>query len=115
MTNTYLTYEEYSSLGGKLSQASFSFVEYKAELKVDEYTFNRFRSIEEYPDELKACVFDLINIIQEDNSNIQSESLGNHSVTYKTSAERGQAVLDTLKMYLSNVRVSNVPVLYCGF
>ena len=69
----YLTYEEYKENGGTILENIFNSLEYKSELIVDRYTFNRFRKIETYPDELKMCIFDLINTI-DNNGNTMFEN-----------------------------------------
>lgn len=115
MENKYLTYKEYTELNGNLPENLFKTLEYKAELKVDEHTFNRFRALEEYPEELKMCVLNLIDTLNVSNDNVKSESLGNHSKTYNDTKETEDKIISTLKMYLSNIKVDNVFVLYRGF
>ena len=113
--NLYLEYNEYTKLGGKISKESFNLLEYKAEKKIDELTFNRFRKIEDYPDELKLCVFELIDVIsKEDNSNILSESVGSYNVTKlsKKDIEKNKELI--IKQCLSQTKIDDVYVLYRG-
>jgi hypothetical protein len=117
LTNKYLTYNEYKNLGGDIPEMSFRILEYKAERKIDEKTFNRFQKISEYPQELKMCVYDLITELKKESTqNIVSESDGDYSVTYAstTKKELESNITGTIKFWLSNTKVNNVPVLYCG-
>lgn len=115
--NQYLTHKEYEELGGKIVEMPFNLLEYKVEKKIDEMTFNRFRKLkqEEYPQELKLCVYDLINIFEDEgNSSISSESIGNYSVTKKSSSDMNKIKKNIIKEYLSDVKVNDVYVLYRG-
>ena len=58
----YLTYAEYQTMGGALSETAFNDFEYEAETFVDWVTFNRLHGEEEIPERVKQCVFHLINI-----------------------------------------------------
>lgn len=82
----YLTYEEYRSLGGTLDLTPFNLLEFEAHRKIDSRTQNRLKNVEEIPQEVKLCVYNLINTIQtyvnKTNRNIQSESVGEYSVNY---------------------------------
>lgn len=60
----YLTYEEYSDMGGMLSELDFDFIGYEAESYIDWYTFNRLHGQETIPEEVKQCEFYLIRLIQ---------------------------------------------------
>ena len=116
---TYLTYEEYKKMGGTILEQFFNSLEYKAELIVDKYTFNRFRKIKSYPNELKICIFDLINVIDNLNNSmtgngISSETVGSYSVTKSSVSDINFSYRNTINAYLSNVKVNGVPVLYRG-
>lgn len=117
LENSYLTYKEYYQLGGRLNQNTFMRLEYKSELKVDEMSSHRFREISNYPNELKMCIFELIDTYKgsEDDSNILSESIGNYSVTKKSSKELEKERKSIIKHHLSEVKVNGVYALYCGW
>ena len=92
--NQYLTYEEYKSLGGTLGEMPFNILELKARQIINERTQNRLKNIEEIPQEVKICVYDLINTMNKYNlsnnstsSNISSENTDGYSVTYKSGTE----------------------------
>ena len=61
----YLTYDEYSNMGGTLDEAAFNDFELEAESIIDWYTFNRLQKDTNYPDKLKQCVYRLIKLAQE--------------------------------------------------
>lgn len=116
--NQYLTYNEYKELGGNLSEMPFKLLEYRAEKKVDEQTSNRFRKISEYPQELKLCINELMTEIKKynDSGNKSSETVGNYSVSYDkpVTAEKDKSLNNIIKSYLSNTKIDDIYVLYCG-
>ena len=114
----YLTYNEYRTVGGDIPEMSFNIFEYKAEKKIDECTFRRFRKISEYPKELRMCVLELISEYNKEKNvgNIVSESDGDYSVSYSSYSKDDMEsnITGTIKTWLSNTKVNGVPVLYCG-
>lgn len=117
--NQYLTYDEYKDdLKGTLSEMPFNLLEYRAEKQIDELTSNRFRKISEYPIELKLCINELITEIKKynDTGNKSSETVESYSVTYDRpiTSEKKKVFQSIIKEYLSNTKVNNVFVLYCG-
>ena len=117
--NQYLTYDEYKEdLKGTLSEMPFNLLEYRAEKQIDELTSNRFRKISEYPIELKLCINELITEIKKynDTGNKSSETVESYSVTYDRpiTSEKKKVFQSIIKEYLSNTKVNNVFVLYCG-
>ena len=92
--NQYLSYEEYKSLGGTLGEMPFNILELKARQIINERTQNRLKDVKKIPQEVKICVYDLIQIINKYNnsnnstsSNISSENIDGYSVTYKSGTE----------------------------
>lgn len=113
----YLTFDEYIALGGDLEQSLFNVVEYRAEKQIDLHTFNRLKRTDIVPQEVKMCIFELIPIMNkqiDSNSDISSETIGNYSVTKKTGAEMLKETLNVIQMYLANVKIDNIPILYVG-
>lgn len=82
----YLTYQEYQSLGGSLSQTPFNLLEFEARRQIDGRTQNRLVNEENIPQQVKICIYNLINALQlytnEQNRNVQSEHVGEYSVSY---------------------------------
>ena len=123
--NQYLTYEEYKSLGGTLGEMPFNILELKARQIINERTQNRLKNIEEMPQEVKICVYDLINTMNKYNlsnnstsSNISSENTDGYSVTYKSGTEltdeQKKQYNDIMETDLYGVIVDNTPILYLG-
>lgn len=130
-TGQYLTYEEYKSLGGNLDQTPFNLLEFEARKIIDGNTQNRLINVSEIPQEVKLCIFKLINSIlkfskEEDNSqnsNIASENIDGYSVTYNNvSLDQIENVVksknielnDIVYDYLLGVIVNDKALLYRG-
>ena len=123
--NQYFTYEEYESLGGTLGEMPFNILELKARQIINERTQNRLKNIEEIPQEVKICVYDLINTMNKYNlsdnstsSNISSENIDGYSVTYKSgtemTAEQKSQYEDVMLTDLYGVIVNGESILYLG-
>ena len=109
---SYITYEEYQELGGKLPKDSFTYIERKAQRYLDNFTFNRIQYYTTIPDVVKECLVELISIIQskeEFNSeigNISSYSNSVEDISYNNKSEKDYAsemysvVVDILPNYL---------------
>lgn len=84
----YLTKEEYIALGGnpEIGDMPFNLLEFEARKRIDLRTQNRLKDEETIPQEVKLCIYNLISTLQtyinEQNRNIQSESVGEYSVSY---------------------------------
>ena len=125
INNQYLTYEEYKSLGGTLGEMPFNILELKARQIINERTQNRLKNIEEIPQEVKICVYDLINTMNKYNlsnnstsSNVSSENTDGYSVTYRSGTElteeQKKQYDDVMETDLYGVIVDNTPILYLG-
>lgn len=123
--NQYLSYEEYKSLGGTLGEMPFNILELKARQIINERTQNRLKNVEKIPQEVKACVYDLIQIINKYNnsnnstsSNISSENTDGYSVTYKSgtelTTEQKAQFEDIMFTDLYGVIVNGEAILYLG-
>ena len=123
--NQYLSYEEYKSLGGTLGEMPFNILELKARQIINERTQNRLKNIEEMPQEVKICVYDLINTMNKYNlsnnstsSNISSENTDGYSVTYKSgtemTTEQKAQLEDVMLTDLYGVIVNGEAILYLG-
>ena len=58
----YLTYDEYTTLGGTLSPAEFMESEYNCRKRIDRLTDRRVQFMAEVPEAVKHCMFSLIKI-----------------------------------------------------
>lgn len=123
----YLDYNTYKNLGGTLPETPFNLLEYNARKRIDEKTFGRLINLEPIPQEVKLCVYSLINTLNSYNSNgsinenktISSENTDGYSVSYitpnKSITEAMNSELDdTIISYLANTYIDNIPVLYRG-
>lgn len=124
-TKHYLTYENYTTLGGTLTETPFNVLELKAQKAIDKYTFGRLQDLEEQINEVKVCAFELINKLEnyqsaEKNHGISSESTDGYSVSYgaKTSdsvSSMEKDIENCIKTYLSECKLEDgTPYLYCG-
>lgn len=124
----YLTHEEYKGLGGTLSKMPFNLLEFEARKKIDERTQGRLKNIVKIPQEVKMCMFALINsisgyssCISSNNKNIASESIDGYSVSYTTGGtvqeivnSKNVELNDIITTYLFGVIVNNEHILYIG-
>ena len=123
----YLTYDEYRLLGGTLDIMPFNLLEYEARKKIDSRTQGRLIKEEIIPQEVKMCMYALMNKINsyvmeaQGNKNISSESVGDYSVNYVSPSELSEIVVsktkeleDIIMNYLINTIVNKVPLLYLG-
>jgi len=128
----YLTYEEYRMLGGTLGITPFNLLEFEAQRKVNEYTFNRLVTIKsnKIPQEVKLCIYRLIEAINNyassitsatENGNIASENTDGYSVTYVKSAaikdiieSKNVELDDIIRTYLLGVVYNNEHLMYAG-
>ena len=60
----YLTFIDYQELGGTLTEEEFNPLEFKAETKVDWYTFNRLAKDTTFDNKIPLCVKEIIAILQ---------------------------------------------------
>ena len=115
----YLTYEEYNGLGGTIDLTPFNLLEFEARLK-------GFES-DEIPQEVKMCVYALINSIvifsntMNNAGNVASESTDGYSVSYITSSQINEVVMsknkeldDIIRTYLLGVVFNGEHLLYAG-
>ena len=124
----YLTYDNYKALGGKLDQTPFNLLEFEARRKIDERTQGRLKNAVKIPQEVKMCMFALINSIDSygsstsgNNKNIASETIDGYSVSYVTGGTIQEIIKsknielnDIISTYLVGVIVNNEHILYLG-
>ena len=123
----YLTYNEYKSLGGNLDQTPFNLLEYEARRIIDNRTLQRLKEIEIIPQEVKMCMFSLINTINnyasqgQTSKNISSESVGSYSVSYTTGTQIQETINSKnaeltyiVLTYLTGVIVNGEHLVYLG-
>lgn len=109
----YLTYEEYTKIGGTLDDTAFATAERKARYLINSQaggrTGERIGKLTELPQAVKDCTFDLISLMSAysaDEKQIASESQsqGGSSESYayetKTDEEVSQTCTEIIEQYL---------------
>ena len=123
--NQYLNYSEYIELGGTLPEMPFNILEFEAKKKIDERTQNRLKDIKEIPQEIKICMYAIINKIKSYNDTnnksmaYSSESIDGYSVSYanvsrETIKTKDAEINDIIRTYLTGVIVNKEHILYLG-
>lgn len=128
----YLTYLDYINLGGTLSEEEFCPLEFRAETKVNWYTFDRLVKDTVFDNNVPLCVKEIIDILHRlDNAKrglgvngevgIVKQSNDGVSTDYnvlspsETVDKADKEIEDTIKTYLSNVKnEAGKKVLYRG-
>ena len=125
--NQYLTFQDYRVLGGKLPEMPFNILEFKARKQVDEATLGRLKKLTDYNNEVKMCMYELINTLSDslassenNNKNISSETYPGYSVTYQSFDEgvlktKQNEIRGIIENYLSGcITPDGVHYLYRG-
>ncbi len=124
----YLTYTEYSELGGTLAETPFNLLEYEARKQINIRTQNRLVNEETQTNEVKLCVFHLIekinsysNATNSASGNIASENTDGYSISYLTATQISEVIksknveLDDIIMNdLYGVIVNGEHIIYNG-
>ena len=122
----YLTYSEYRALGGTLDIMPFNILEFESRKRIDSRNQNRLKGIEDIPQEVKMCMYAIINTIENTitekrSSSVASESIDGYSVTYLSPSEITQVVSlksreieDLMFSYLLHVNINDTSLLYLG-
>lgn len=88
----YLTYDEYKSLGGKVSEPDFLSVINDIQVKLDYLTYGRIKKLDKIPDEVKLLLTRLVGVYNstdyDRDTNISSYSNGIESISYVNSSEK---------------------------
>lgn len=95
----YLSYSEYVSMGGTLTETEFDRLNSKAQSILDLLTFNRITNVN---DNVKECIFELIGTNQETISNVSSVSNDGYSITYKNRDDIEQGNSDIVYRYFAH-------------
>ena len=85
----YLTYEEYTELGGTLAETEFRLLEFESRSLIDYYTFNRLQKEDTIPEAVKMCIMLIISLM--DNYKTVSGSNDIESNTNSTSGIKSQS------------------------
>ena len=124
----YLKYEEYKLLGGSLDLPSFNLLEFNSRKEIDLRTQNRLIYVDDIPQEVKICVYDLIErlnryskTINSSNGNVASFSSDGYSESFITASQikdiissKHAELNDLIKSSLNSVVVNDENVIFRG-
>ena len=123
----YLTYAEYLALGGSaIGEMPFNLLEFEARQNVDKYTFGRLKELETQNQEVKLCIFKLINLLNSYNSYetqnkaVSSENIDGYSISYETPTTdfmkaKNSEIEGVVREYLIDCKLEDgTPYMYCG-
>ena len=107
----YLTYNDYKVLGGQLEQAPFNLLEYDARKEIDKQTLGRLVNLGKQKQEVKLCVWELINLQQSINNGVD---ISGNVINY-SNEQIVKTKVDTIRRYLLDCKLEDgTPYLYCG-
>lgn len=125
--NQYLTYEEYKSLGGTLGEMPFNILEFKCQKTIDNLTFNRLVNLDKQIQEVKMCIYDMMNISSkyETISNKQAQGISSEntdgyivnygSISTEQEKTKNLELQDCVTNYLTDCYLDDgTSYLYCG-
>ena len=119
----YLTYEQYTEIGGVLEMTAFERYIDRVCGIIDNATFGRLEKMTEIPRQVRACCRELVEYmaknVEQGNVSSQSQSAGgvSESVTYtnKTTEDIENECANIIFDFLGNVKTDNgTPLLYRG-
>lgn len=110
----YLTYDEYKTYGGNLSNTDFDRFSFRAECEINNSTLDRCKNLAEIPEEVKKCEFELIIFLSGNAKNgsvssVASFSNDGYSVSYANPKDAEKQIQDIIYTYLSGTGL-----MYCG-
>ena len=109
----YLTYDEYKSYGGTLSETDFPVLEFKCRKRIDRLTDCRVQNMASVPESVKLCIEAQAEnpVVTSYNTDGYSESYGKALGASEASQEMNKTVLSMLYGELDD---NGVPLLYRG-
>ncbi len=126
LSGQYLSYNDYTSLGGTLAEMPFNILEFNARQQVDKYTLGRLKDLKEQSQEVKMCIYKLIDTINgyalndAIKSGVASENIDGYSISYNTPTKKfneakNNELKDIVRTYLVDCKLENgTPYLYVG-
>ncbi|MDD3337808.1 MAG: hypothetical protein PHS82_03015 [Lachnospiraceae bacterium] len=121
----YLTYAEYTELGGTLPQSDFTLLEFKCRKRIDKMTDCRVQRMANAPEAVKLCIMSLIPIeskagvlAQIENPTVTSYNTDGYSESYGKAlgaddAENSMTRVISTTLY-GELDDDGVPLLYRG-
>ena len=122
----YLTYEEYVSMGGDLSESDFTQEEFKARKRIDYWTDSRVSGMQTVPGAVKQCMMELIKANAKydacaiaDNPLVESFSTDGYTENYGSAEEQLSMIQASLyrsakHLLFGKTDDNGIPLLYRG-
>jgi len=110
----YLTYTEYTNMGGSLDEATFNEYAFEAQSIIDWYTFNRLKKDTTFAEEVKRCMYSLIKLakLKADSMILGSQTVitsdGTTTTTVTTEAAIASQSNDGVSVSYNSVSASDV-------
>jgi len=76
----YLTYDEYTEMGGTLDETLFDNLRLDAQGYIDWHTFNRLWNETEIPERVKICMYQLIALLNVTNNTLMPDVQSTHGI-----------------------------------
>ena len=111
----YLSYEEYLTLGGKLSLEEYNRYGWQAQDELDAYTMGRLKTAAPIPCKVKRVLQRMTDILykKENKPQVTSQKNDTLQVSFAESKSYDEQLTDTMDT-LSDVVVNGVSLLYRG-
>lgn len=112
----YLTYSDYTNMGGTLTEAAYTRLEYRARSLIDAHTFGRVKALTPTPESVKMLTFELVALGDQDDHGGQVASISNDGYSESYAATDGATKSESLiRSYLAGeTDGKGVPLLYRG-
>ena len=110
----YLTYTEYTNMGGSLDEVTFNEYAFEAQSIIDWYTFNRLKKDTTFTEEVKRCMYSLIKLakLKADSMILGSQTVitsdGTTTTTVTTEAAIASQSNDGVSVSYNSVSASDV-------
>lgn len=110
----YLTFDDYISMGGTLTDIEFNRFEFRAERLIDNLTQGRLKNADTISETVKRCMFELVTYLSKTAQNGNSSAVSGfsndgYSVTYAEQKTATQQIHDIIYDYLADT-----DLMYCG-
>ena len=122
----YLTYAEYQTYGGDMSETDYVLAEFKARSRIDRMTLARVQNMQTVPEEVKMAMMCIIKVDSKYSADAQSDSAivsayntDGYSESYGGISEQSDNAQTQLNQQLSKMLFGvldddGVPLLYRG-
>lgn len=111
LSEKYLTYNEYRTLGGTLDETPFNLLEYEARKEIDKETQGRLINLKVQSQDTKMCMFQLISLYQSINNGVD---ISGNVINYSNEQIAG-TISAVIRKYLINAKLEDgTPYMYRG-